>query len=415
MRDARSEGIHAWVLAVSAVAMFACGHSAPPERSTENASAAGGSLPVGTDSIVADRLHTVGQLDGPPEYAFGQIWAITPLPDGGFLVCDGNDTSLRRYDSTGVFLRAVGRKGAGPGEFVSCSDVAIDPRGRIVVSDPSNGRLAVFDSSGAFERVVAVSVSPGLGGGDNIFFIDPEGRYWKRGWLAGAAESEAAIPNQYVILDSNGVRLDSIPYPAAGPGPGRGFMLCTNDGCYVAQPVDTISAIGPDGAIAVAGPMRYHVSITRRGAATVEIARNADPVAYTDAEHAEWEAWRAYMAKREPRYPPIAIPKVKPLLRALRFDDVGRLWVKVHVTAERRPIPPRAAGDPRPLLTWRERNTFDLFDAASGDFIGRVAFPYATELLASRGDRVWLREEGEAGEQRIGIHRLRPASAARQP
>ena len=79
------------------------------------------------------------------------------------------------------------------------------------------------------------------------------------------------------------------------------------------------------------------------------------------------------------------------------------------MTAEKRPIPPRKPGDQRPLLTWRERNTFDLFDGASGGYIGRIAFPYATEFMASRGDRVWLREEGESGEQLIGVYDLKSA------
>lgn len=82
----------------------------------------------------------------------------------------------------------------------------------------------------------------------------------------------------------------------------------------------------------------------------------------------------------------------------------------MHVGAEQRPIPPRPPGDLRPLLTWRERNTYDLFDSHTGAYIGRVAFPYATQLMATQGDRVWLAEEGASGEQRIGVYELRAAS-----
>lgn len=366
-------------------------------------------LPVGTDSIVAARVLRVGALEGAPEYAFGEVVAILPAQDGGFYVCDGNDVSIRRYDSAGVFVRNVGRKGAGPGEYGYCSDLALGPDASLAVSDPTNGRVAFFTADGVFDRVVGVLVSPGLYGEPGTFQIDTAGRLWRRGWIASEGESEATLPVHYVIMDARGRRLDSLRAPAPGAGRGRGFSLCTNDGCYDAQPVDSLHAVSATGAIATAGPAAYRVRIRAADGSETEITRDAAPVAYTAAEHAQWEAWRAFMAKRDPQYPPIAIPKSKPLLRGLRFDDVGRLWVKVHVSAEERPIPPRKPGDLRPLLTWRERNTYDLFDVATRGYIGRVAFPYATEFMASRGNRVWLREEGESGEELIGVHELRPA------
>lgn len=403
----------------------ACGGGEASRAETSEAGAKAGArtdgLPLGTDSIVAERVLRIGQLDGAPEYAFGEIVSILPAPDDGFYVCDGNDVVIRRFDAKGAFVRNVGRKGAGPGEYAYCSDLALGRDSSLAVSDPPNGRVAFFKSDDTFDRVVGLLVSPGLYGDAGTFMIDTAGRLWRRGWLAGEGMSESSLPVQYVIMDADGKRLDSLRAPAPGDGPGRGFMLCTNDGCYDAQPGDSLHAVGTTGMIATAGPMAYRILLRSPDGSTreivreirseigSEISRNAAPVAYTDAEHAQWEEWRAYMTKQNPRFPPIAIPKVKPLLRELRLDDVGRLWVKVHVTAEDRPIPPRKPGDLRPLLTWRERNTYDLFDVASGGFIGRVAFPYATEFMASRGNRVWLREEGESGEQLIGVHDLRPA------
>lgn len=402
-----------WALLGLVLIAPACGGGEASRASVSEGGAKSGArtdgLPVGTDSIVAEQVLRIGQLDGAPEYAFGQIVSILPAPDDGFYVCDGNDVTIRRFDAKGAFARNVGRKGAGPGEYAYCSDLALGADSSLAVSDPPNGRVAFFKADGTFDRVVGVLVSPGLYGDAGTFMIDTAGRLWRRGWLAGEGMSESSLPVQYVIMDADGKRLDSLRSPAPGDGPGRGFMLCTNDGCYDAQPGDSLHAVGSTGMLATAGPMAYRVQLRSPDGSTSEIARDAAPVAYTDAEHAQWELWRAYMAKQNPRFPPIAIPRVKPLLRGLRIDDVGRLWVKVHVTAEDRPIPPRKPGDLRPLLTWRERNTYDLFDVASGGFIGRVAFPYATEFMASRGNRVWLREEGESGEQLIGVHELRSA------
>lgn len=394
-----------------AVAISVVGCGTPPDSTPDGIGAAipGSALRIGTDSIAISLVRRIGELDGPPEYAFGRVDAIVPTRDGGFYLCDGNDVAVRRYDSAGVFTRAVGRKGAGPGEYSACSDLSADPQDGLAISDPSNGRVTFFRPDGSYDRGVPVRVYPGLFGGENTFFIDPAGRMWLRGWRAAEGADESSMPQQYVVLDSKGTRLDSVAVPSPGPGPGRGFMLCTNDGCYVAQPPDTLSAIGRDGLLAVASPMDYRIALRARDGTIREISRAADPVAFARAELGQWEAWRAHIAKQSPQYPPVAIPTMKPVLRELRFDDVGRLWVKVHVAAEERPIPPRPAGDPRPLLTWRERNTYDLFDVAAGGYIGRVAFPYATIFLTSHGDRVWLREEGESGEMLLGIHEMHPA------
>lgn len=391
----------------------ACARGEPSSRDVTSGqrSVRGSALSVGTDSIVAGRVFRIGELDGPPEYAFGQIATITPAPDGGFYVCDGNDQLARRYDEAGRFIRVVGRKGAGPGEYDGCYDMDVGPDSGLVVSDPYHGRLVVFGKDDAFVRVVPAVVGGGLRG-EGAFFIDDAGRYWRRGWeIDGerAETSEQNFPVAFSILDRDGSVVGKRRVPSPGQGPGRGFALCTNDGCYSAQPVDSMHSAGPNGSIVVASPMAYRILVLDSSGTAKEVTRDAKPVAYADAEFAEWEAWREYFTRQTPQYPPVATPRTKPLIRDLRIDDIGRVWVKVHVTAEKRPIPPRKPGDQRPLLTWRERNTFDLFDAASGGYIGRIAFPYATEFMASRGDRVWLREEGESGEQLIGVYDLKSA------
>lgn len=390
-----------------AVACAKADESSTTEASSRASDGRYASLPPGTDSIMAERTLLIGKLDGEPEYAFGQIYAIRPAPHGGFYTCDQNDLRIRRYDAAGVFTRYVGKKGSGPGEYGYCMDLAIMRDSSLVVSDPMNGRFVFFGKDGEFTRVMTAVVGGGLGGGD-AFMADTSGRFWKKAWLATEGGSESDRPTQYVIFSPDGARVDSVRIPPPGNSAGRGFMLCTSGGCYNAQPVDSISAIGPSGLVAVASPSRFHVRLSHPDGRVTEITRDDRPVPYAKAERAEWEAWRTFLTKQDPQYPPSAIRDAKPILRDLRIDELDRIWVHVHVAAEKRPVPPRPPGDPRPLLTWRERNTYDLF-TASGDYIGRVTFSDATELMASRGDRVWLREEGSSGEHLIGIYDLRPA------
>ncbi|MBX3134012.1 MAG: hypothetical protein KF689_11595 [Gemmatimonadaceae bacterium] len=393
-----------------ALVAVACGSSDDSMRGdgTPGSAIPGSALRVGTGAIEAVKLFAIGELEGPPEYAFGRVYSIVAVPDGGFYTCDLFDHTIRRYDSTGVFVRTVGRTGAGPGEYEGCYDIAIDVDGGIVVNDPPNGRLVRFTAADEPSDVIRVNVYGGLGG-PGTFYVDRRGRYWRKAWIPTPDAMEYDLPAQMVIIDRRGRRVDSVQVPAPGMSGGRGFGLGTNDGTYSAIPSDSMYAIGLDGAIVTASPRRYHLKVVR-GDRTLEFTRDDAAVRYADRERAEWQAWREYLGNRNPQQQLAPIPELKPFLRSLRMDELDRLWVQVHVVAEPRDIPPRSAGDARPLLTWRERNTYDLFDSSSGGYIGRVAFPYATQLVATRGDRAWLIEEGPSGEQRIGVYELRPAA-----
>lgn len=399
--------IHSAVLALLATA---CGGSDDSARRDGRTGSAipGSALRVGTGAIEAAPLYAIGELEGPPEYAFGRVYTLAPTPDGGFLTCDLFDHTLRRYDSTGTFVRTVGRTGAGPGEYAGCYDVAVDVDSGIVVSDPPNARLVRFHPDGTARDVISVSTYGGLGG-PGAFLVDRRGRYWRKAWIPTPGAMEYDLPTHMVILDRDGRRVDSVRVPAPGQGAGRGFALGTNDGMYSSIPSDSLSAIGADGAIVTASPQRYHLKVVR-GDRTLEFTRGDAAVRYGDAERAEWQAWHAYLSDRNRQQVLAPIPEAKPFLRALRVDDLDRIWVQVHVAAEQRPIPPRPPGDERPLLTWRERNTYDLFDSHTGAYIGRVALPYATQLLATWRDRIWLSEEGASGEQRIGVYEMRAAA-----
>ncbi|HRN52766.1 MAG TPA: 6-bladed beta-propeller [Gemmatimonadaceae bacterium] len=397
-------------LAAIALAVAACGSSDEAARrdGVPGSAIPGSALRVGTGAIDAAPLFSLGELEGPPELAFGRVYTIVPTPDRGFLTCDLADQTLRRYDSAGVFLKTIGRTGAGPGEYAGCYDVLVDIDSGIVVNDPPNARLVRFTADGAPRDVISVSTYGGLGG-PGTFYVDRDGRYWRKAWIPTPGASELDLPTQMVILDRGGRRVDSLHVPAPGQSGGRGFALSTNDGMYSTVPYDSLYAIGADAAIVTASPHRYHLKIVR-GERTLEVTRDVAAVPYGDAERAEWLAWQRYFSGRNPQQQLAPIPELKPFIRAVRVDDIDRVWVQVHVSAEQRPIPPRAPGDARPLLTWRERNTYDLFDSHTGAYIGRVAFPYATQLMATQGDRVWLAEEGASGEQRIGVYDLRAAS-----
>ena len=55
-----------------------------------------------------------------------------------------------KFDKTGKFIKAWGKKGTGRGEFDCVHTLAFDSRGRLFVGDRQNNRIQIFDQDGNF-------------------------------------------------------------------------------------------------------------------------------------------------------------------------------------------------------------------------------------------------------------------------
>lgn len=131
---------------------------------------AGDSGPFGDDPSTAGRgfqIHKFSQ-DGEHLLSLGEAGvsratettfigptACAVLADGNILIADGHwpRPSNAQQDGDrlvvvtpeGEFVRAVGKMGAGPGEFMGPHTLAIAADGRVFVGDRSNNRVQIFD------------------------------------------------------------------------------------------------------------------------------------------------------------------------------------------------------------------------------------------------------------------------------
>ena len=81
--------------------------------------------------------------------------ACALAPNGNIIVADGHwprpstaqqdGDRLVEITTDGEFVRAVGRFGSRPGEFMGPHDLAFDSQGRLFVADRSNSRLQILD------------------------------------------------------------------------------------------------------------------------------------------------------------------------------------------------------------------------------------------------------------------------------
>ncbi|TFH40741.1 MAG: hypothetical protein E4G96_06920 [Chrysiogenales bacterium] len=111
-----------------------------------------------------------GRFHGPEGVSFGGR--------GDIYVVDSGNNRVQKFDGTGRYILAFGKKGEYEGELSKPTDVAVI-RDRVYVTDTGNGRIAVFDDSGNFVSNVAMpdtSAPRGITAKGNILMISDEVR-----------------------------------------------------------------------------------------------------------------------------------------------------------------------------------------------------------------------------------------------
>ncbi len=86
----------------------------------------------------------------------------TRLPDGDIVVADRGAKALVLFDSTGRWLREVGREGGGPGEFRMVLRVSRCGGDSLLTFDRSQQRITRFDITGIPVRTIAVPKAFGM-------------------------------------------------------------------------------------------------------------------------------------------------------------------------------------------------------------------------------------------------------------
>jgi hypothetical protein len=90
----------------------------------------------------------IGVAEGDPNYEFGEVSSIALLPDGGIAVLDRQAYEVRIFDPRGEFVRRVGRRGQGPGEFRDPIRVVSTDGDSLLVWDWGQERVVAFDAAG---------------------------------------------------------------------------------------------------------------------------------------------------------------------------------------------------------------------------------------------------------------------------
>ena len=273
--------------------------------------------------------------------------------------------------------------------------------------DSSNRRVTFFDLDG--NHLLDWPVPADLLTTSELT-VDTAGNLWLKTMTIDRERPEWDWPRSMVRISSTGELLETLQIPSEGPGAGS-WVLGSPEG-YMWPFIEIVSSdLSPHGYLVTGSNQEYSFGFLHPDGTVLRVERDWEPVPLNKEERSEWEQWGQFFAdQKRPGAPEVdtQIPKVKPAYRQLEVDQDGRVWADRYVEAVHRDRPPREAGDERPLLTWFEPRTFDVY-AATGEFLGTVVLPPRTYIQCRRGMYLLGEQVGELDESYVLLFRIEPS------
>ena len=329
----------------------------------------------GEDWTVGEEpLLEIGTAVGDPDYQLYNVIGAVRLGTGDIVLGDGGSGELRRYDRDGTFVWRAAGEGEGPGEHRSLSFVGVIAGDSVVSFDRALQRVQIFDGDGELARTIRVEPpwresrprsAEGISGRHLVMnFTDggdmPLGGVvrWPGIRIAtldlsdGTIRAVSDFPGAEGVIRQYGESIAHIGYdfgkePQFAVAPGRLAAVDTE-----AFEIRSIS-LG-DGRIARI--LRRDIAPTPVTSAHVDAEIEAyieSNITYGGVSREQAEAM-GRSRREDPRAPTL------PVLRSIRLDAAGNLWVE----------PFFGAGI--------EVGPFEVF-AADGTWLGSVSVPAGLE------------------------------------
>ncbi len=340
---------------------------------------------------------SVGAVDGDSAYLLNRVVGATRLPDGRIVVADGGSSQLRFFDSTGAFVQAVGRKGAGPGEFEYMRGLERCGADSLFAFD-INWQMRVFTSGGTLRREVIIH-EPGATRTPYALACSPAGVLAISGW----GDRPAAPPIGFHRAMSNVWVLSADGRETANLGQHLASERIGNERGSRPHPFGRHTSLAVGGTTVYLGDgTRFEV---RRYSPQGKLERiQRAPPEDLSITPAVLDAYRTAQLALTPveRRPALErtisempMPDGLPAFTQLRVDTEGNLWARRFQAATDADAPERWA----------------VF-SEDGAFLGHIEMPPSFEVFEIGDDYVLGVAKDDEGVERVRVHRLDRSGAA---
>jgi hypothetical protein len=278
---------------------------------------------------VVEELRLGGEDEGP--LSFSDLRSFAVGEDGTLYVLEARENEVRVFDGSGAFLRTIGRRGQGPGEFERANGVALTPDGHLWVYAPGARRLAQFTTTGEFVRNYIPPVNSWgwiwTGG------ISPDWRLYDHQILRADTGDVRAI----VATDLRTERADTLAIPSC-PATSHGYYSFPRGSMGIPFGTGRLHALDAARAVVWCVDTReirvheYPIGATDPTRTLVAIVP-PEPVtaAERDSAIASVERFKEQVGDAPTDYS--LIPPVKAVVEGVSMDDRSRVWVRAR-TAE---------------------------------------------------------------------------------
>ncbi len=297
---------------------------------------------------------------------FGDIRSFDVDASGRVFVLDGLAQEVRVFDREGVFLRTVGGRGEGPGEFTLPLSVDLSPAGEIWVLGLGNGRVSMFDTLGTWlgseSPATRAIILPYPGG------FDRAGRYNIATWIPDGDGIVTAMKR----FDQSFAPIDTVWIPQ-DPVERRSFTVFNEQGTptmTVGVPFQgsMIWRFSPAGTLWTLLTGRYELAEFAPGGGVLRrVTMDHEPLRVTGADRERALSSLEEIAGAAVGWSDIpgGVPGSRPTVVSFVLDDEGNVWVERAA----------AAGE-------EGGRTFDVFDP-EGRYLGMLRLPFALPLASN--------------------------------
>ena len=274
---------------------------------------------------------SIGVSEGADEYLFASVSTAVLDPRGQFYAGDMGVPTVSVFAPDGTFVRTIGTKGNGPGEYYSINALDVKDDGRIRILDSRLQRLLVFDASGAHvsttvlnsngfkhfgafvgERVASFeSTHPGRAGDVGSILADTlRVATTAIGGDDRMIAGRVSAGRRYVHEDRGRILFSYVPFETSAVYASNGRTLVFGNG--VESAVTVVSSSG------AATRLELAVTPTR---VTSEIKSAFRSRTLDAAEEGSLPAWEAYLDN-------VPFPDGLPYFQRIAIDATDAIWLQ---------------------------------------------------------------------------------------
>jgi hypothetical protein len=315
----------------------------------------------GEDVFSLEEELCIGKGNEKQEYIFIRLWYLVVDEEENIYAMDQGESHIKVFDKNGTLLRAIGKKGEGPGELAQPNEIFVTGGNQLVVDDYIRN-LTYYSLDGKFIKAQSTAKIFPVG-----ILIDSLGRI-----LAMTNINEPDKSGKEIVLYDENLNylktIISIPKPRPNPQILEPFQPEIN------------WALSKDNSVIISFKEEFELQVfNAQGKLSKKITKEHEPVKITEQDVKQ-------RIRRVPEGRKLVVPKYFPAVHSLTADDEGRIFVHTYEKAE------------------EGKFYNDVFDS-EGRYIARVSLKDILQVWKKQ--KLYSIEEDEEGYQFIKRYKVK--------